>query len=203
MNILPKGSHFYWVFVDLKRALDSINHNSLWHKLPKVGFNGKLFRTLRTLYNDANLKININNQLSEPINITEGLLLGESASPILLLLYLSDLINHLNANGVRGVKILKKKKGLFLLMFADDIVILANSAMKLEMKWQTKLDPCKSYCRINGLTLNPDKTKVMPFHRSPKLTKLNKQLKWGNSTISYTKNYTYLGVPFASSGKFT
>lgn len=88
-------------------------------------------------------------------------------SPLLFILLLANIIEFFEKEGMRGF-VLSVAKSIIMLLFAADIVILAKS-------WhdaRDKLETLGKYCEVDGLELNPSKTKKVPFRRSGKLNKL-------------------------------
>lgn len=83
-----------------------------------------------------------------------------------------------------------------MLLYADDIVLLANSLLDA----QKKLDILLKYCTENSLTVNISKTKVLPFHRG-RLAR-QKPLLYAGIQLEFVSTYCYLGVIFSRSGKF-
>ena len=78
-------------------------------------------------------------------------------SPLPFSLFLNDIEVTFIQNGLEGLDIDTFK--LFMLLYADDIVIFANSAEQL----QESLNMLSDYCRRWKLTVNVSKTKVMVF----------------------------------------
>ena len=70
-------------------------------------------------------------------------------------MYINDLENELIQKGAEGIDIGMLK--LYLLLYADDIVIFSNTSEGL----QKGLDILSDYCQKWKLTVNIDKTKVM------------------------------------------
>ena len=81
----------YCAFIDLKKAFDSISRVGLWYKLIHAGIDGKLFRTIRSLYADVSLRVKCLTSLTDVFSCDIGLLQGEIMSPILFSLFLSDI----------------------------------------------------------------------------------------------------------------
>lgn len=71
-----KGKLFA-LFVDFKRAFDSIAHKLLWLKLYKLGVGSKLCKILIDLYSKANISVKGNSGTSQAIKIMKGVLQGE------------------------------------------------------------------------------------------------------------------------------
>jgi phage gpG-like protein len=79
---------------------------------------------------------------------------------------------------------------LFMLLYADDTALLAETANDL----QTQLDAFYEYCNLWKLKVNADKTKVMVFGngRLPQ----NLSFSYDNLNIVIVKNFNYLGIIF-------
>lgn len=86
---------------------------------------------------------------------------------------------------------------LFVLLYADDTVLLAESVESL----QNALNAMADYCDQYKLSLNTSKTKVMIFSRG-KIRNLP-QLTFSGSPLEVVFEYVYLGITFSYNGKFT
>jgi hypothetical protein len=72
-------------------------------------------------------------KLSSSISLTKGLMQGCEASPLLFTLYIADIVEWLKSSGISGVS-LNKLYEIHLLLFADDMVLLAPTARALQLK---------------------------------------------------------------------
>lgn len=154
------------VFIDLKRAFDSVKHGILWDKLFHLGIIGKIIRVLRQMYNNAKLTVKSKDEYTRLMDVTEGVLQGDSLSPLLFILFISDIVLYFKENGMDGIALTHELE-IIMLLFADDIVMFARS-------WhdaQNKLKILKNYCHLNGLNLNTSKTKVVPIRKTGKCKK--------------------------------
>ena len=86
-------------------------------------------------------------------------------SPFLFSMYLNDIEEHFILNGFEGIEIGMLK--LFLLLYADDIVLLAETEQGL----QKGLDLLEQYCDKWKLTVNINKKKIMVFRKGGLLRK--------------------------------
>ena len=85
---------------------------------------------------------------------------------------------------------------LFVLLYADDIVILAESKDDL----QNQLNFFSEFCHSWKLKVNIEKSKVLVFSNG----RLPKQLKCtiSGTELEIVSNFTYLGIVFSKSGSF-
>ena len=82
-------------------------------------------------------------------------------------------------------------------MYADDVVILSESAAGL----QNKLRKLENYCADWCLDVNIDKTKIIIFNKAGRL--ITSTFKFQNEVIECVKSYQYLGLYFSASGSFS
>ena len=195
-HLINKGEKLYCAFVDFTKAFDYIVRDIIWYKLIKLGINGKILNVIKSMYNNVKSKIKLNNTPSDEFNSYLGVRQGESLSPFLFAMYLNDLELELSTNGCHGIDIGTFK--IFLLLYADDIILFADSPEEL----QNKLDALKDYCFRWKLTVNTDKTKIIVFRKGGILPR-NLSFHFGDSTISIVNKFSYLGVVFSSGGSFS
>ena len=86
---------------------------------------------------------------------------------------------------------------LYLLLYADDTVILAESAAEL----QASLNAMYLYCQTWKMQVNISKTKVVIFSRS-RLNTDNMNFKYSGESLNIVKNFQYLGIIFSCKGNF-
>ena len=191
-----KRRKLYTFFVDLKQAFDSVNHSLLINKLISLGLSSKFTKTINALYSSAHARVKDANNLTEPFPILNGVLQGEILSPTLFSLFMADYPDILNNSNIPGITVGSKE--IHSLLYADDIVIVADSIINL----QKKINLTKKYFEQNLLTINLTKSKIMIFQNGGRNSKKEKWF-WGNQPIEIVKTYKYLGVHFSSSGSFT
>ena len=137
-----------------------------------------------------------NNCLSEDFTCYLGVRQGECLSPFLFSLYLNDLESEFAKNGFEGVDIGVLK--LFLLLYADDIVIFSETDKGL----QTGLDILYAYCQSWKLKVNIQKTKVMVFRKGGFLPQ-NLRFMYDGQNLEIVNKFVYLGIVFTTGGAFT
>ena len=124
-----------------------------------------------------------------------GVRQGECLSPLLFSMFLNDIEDHFILHGYHGIDISFTK--LFLLLYADDIVILADTAEEL----QNGFDILYEYCKKWRLKVNTNKTKVIIFRKSGILPR-NLNFHFDGNDIEIVKSFNYLGVVFTQGGSF-
>ena len=50
----------YCAFIDFKKAFDTVNRDTLWHKLQHIGIKDKLFSAIKGLYDKVICTVRIN-----------------------------------------------------------------------------------------------------------------------------------------------
>jgi hypothetical protein len=194
-QVLVKRRKLFGLFVDFESAFDSVPHSLLWNELGEAGVSSKLIRLLDGLYSAASVIVDKGNETSDPIRISKGVLQGDSISPLLFSLYIRNIEHHFRSKGLHGIPI-DNYSDIMILLFADDIVLMADSESDLK----NKLNCLSEYCTKLKLTVNIEKTKIVPFHK--KGLKRNMYFYYGDKKIEVVRKYKYLGIDFYSSGKF-
>lgn len=115
-----------WLLWISPESVDYINHDLLWYKLLKAGVSSMIIRVLRDLYGKANMKMKLNADETNHIEITQGVLQGDSGSLILFSIFTHD-IHFFITNG--HDKIIKKME---ILLFADDLILISNNILNLQ-----------------------------------------------------------------------
>ncbi|PSR99181.1 hypothetical protein PHLCEN_2v4184 [Hermanssonia centrifuga] len=87
-----KGQLLYTCFIDLRNAFPSVDQPTLWRKLHNWGASGPIIDWLRMLYSRMNYIIRFGGEVADSFQAFAGILIGDPASPILWILFLSDLV---------------------------------------------------------------------------------------------------------------
>lgn len=172
------------VFIDLKKAFDTVPHNILLSKLHNYGIRGNAYKLIQSYLNNRCQYVDIDGIHSD-ILINENcfsLPQGSNLGPFLFLVYINDIFS-LKLNGT-------------IILFADDAVLTYTHYDKsiLQTKLQEDIKKIHEWLLNNRLTLNADKTKYM-------LIKNNNNANVGDFKLSIDHNelervvvFKYLGV---------
>ena len=120
------------------------------------------------MYKNAKSHVSVNNILSDSFPCQVGVRQGENLSPLLFAIYLNDFKTFLSEKYIGLTRISESISNelnlylkIFCLLYADDTLVLAESAAQL----QKALNGLNMYCNKWALKVNLDKTKVIFFSR--------------------------------------
>ena len=113
----------YCIFIDFRRAFDSIAHNKLWDSLQRKGINedSKFMNFFQSMYSQLKSCVKTNNSLSRFFECSIRTRQGCLSSPIIFSLFINDLIAYLRSESDRGIFISNEIEDVMAFMFADDI----------------------------------------------------------------------------------
>ena len=149
------------VFIDLKKAFDTVNHQILLKKLEHYGIRDKALLWFSSYLTDRKQYVHLNGCNSDIKEITCGVPQGSVLGPIHFLLYINDLPN------------ISDKLKFYL--FADDTNIYLDDAnlKNLEKCMNNELKRLYEWLCINRLSLNISKTNFVIFHAINKIYRIN------------------------------
>ena len=80
-------------FIDCKKAFDSINREVMFSVLRHYGIPDKLVKAIGALYNNSKSAVMVDGNISEPFQVTTGVLQGDVLAPFLFIV-LIDYIDY-------------------------------------------------------------------------------------------------------------
>ena len=171
------------VFVDFKKAFDSISHLVLLHKLQGLGISGDLWSWIADYLTDRTQVTVINGCQSNLESIKYGVPQGSVLGPILFSLFCNDLPN-----------ICENEDGE-IFMYADDTTIYAIGKNHDVVCTALSKILCKLYdwCCDNQLTPHPGKSEFMILSRS-NFTGPLQAIKLGKACLKQVEKARCLGV---------
>jgi hypothetical protein len=176
-SFLLKKSKLYVAFVDFKKAFDSVNRNALWTVLRKNGVSGKMYRALRSIYDNVLASVREKCCYTDYFNCPRGVKQGCLLSPLLFSFFINELAVELSKTGKHGIQLIPGAIEIFLLLFADDIILLSNTIIGL----QNQLNSLKREAHRLQLTVNLEKTKILVFRKAGHLVNRENIVLWKRS----------------------
>ena len=174
--------------------------NGLWYTLSKCGIysTSKIYKIIVKTYEGVKSCVFSQNVKSNYFTSSNGVWQDENLSPILFALFINDLEGYLISKGNTCLdfkdQMCNNYVKLLVLLYADDTVLLSNSANGL----QQALNDLGRYCTEWKLKVNSSKTKVIIFSR--RKPKIMPKLVFDNKLLENVTEFKYLGVVFKSTG---
>ena len=181
-NSLDNGKFSCWIFIDLKKAFDTVNHEILLVKLEHYGIRGTAQDWFKSYLSNRKQYVSINGFNSSYLNVTCGVPQGSVLGPLLFLIYINDL------------PLASSKLAFYL--FADDTNIYyeAKSLAQLQSVVNKELKKVKLWLYVNKVSLNIEKPNFIifksPQHSSPETA----GIKLGNCFVKQAIYVKFLGV---------
>lgn len=179
-RLRDKNIDILCVFLDLKRAFETIDRDKLLKKLRTFGINGKEFNWFESYLSMRKQRTTVNSITSDPIDVDLGVPQGSILGAFLFILYINDMPTILQETLIN--------------LFADDTLIYVYGKDPIEMasKLESDLRRLSMWFSINKLKLNVDKSKLMYIHSSA--TNECPEILVNGEPLEMVKNMKYLGV---------
>lgn len=177
---IENGEIVIAVFLDLKRAFETISGDIMAIKLENIGIVGEELNWFKSYMNNRKQKVNYNNKFSNVNDIPIGLPQGTQLSVILFLLYINDIAKATDFGKIY--------------LFADDtVLVVRNRDIDTAIK-QTNHDLGNVYnwLNLNKLKLNTNKTEYMAISKKKLIIDQNCII-IGNEAIKRVEHVKYLG----------
>eukprot|EP00775_Hariotina_reticulata_P001794 gene1794-biopygen3235 len=187
---LQPGQRLYVCFVDFRKAYDLIRRDLLMERLAAIGVSGNMLHAIMQMYWHAPMQPKLRNQVASPFASTRGVKQGDPLSPLLFGLFI-DQLEHWLAVHVPAVGVQLGPTLLQLLLYADDLALVASSPADL----QQLLDSLAEFCQQYAMEVNVRKTEVVEFRR-PRTRPTDWQWTFEGHVLPVSQQFRYLGVVF-------
>lgn len=172
------------LFIDLKKAFDTIDHRILLRKLEYYGIRGVANELFKSYLSGRMQYVSINGATSMQRDTSVGVPQGSNVGPLLFLLYINDLANLRLHGNPR--------------LFADDTSLSYRNARPDVIIQQMKKDLMilQEYFAENMLSMNLSKTKFMLCHSLQLKIPQHMDLVINSIKIDKVTSFKYLGLTF-------
>ncbi len=172
------------IFLDLKKAFDTVDHKILLEKLRKYGIREHSGDWFESYLKNRKQYCAANGYESRPRTVACGIPQGSCLGPLLFIIYLNDFEKCLKVS----------KAG----MYADDthMTLTSTNVEELVQKAQEELTNISDYMRVKKLSANPQKTEYMIIGHPRRTNKvdIHETLRINGSDIKRVKKTKSLGV---------
>ncbi len=186
--------HLYCCFVDLKGAYDNVPRDLLWQTLASLGIHGNILASIKGMYANSSLAIKIGGKRGELHTSQLGVKQGCPLSPTLFGLYMDALHTHLLHTVPAAGPRLSTGLRVPVLMYADDIVLMATTPQGL----QQLIDATYQLCRWKKMQISAEKTAVVVFGSTRRKAPIVHSWTCGGMPLQQRDSYKYLGLLFTS-----
>ena len=181
---IDRGNVNAVVFLDLKKAFDTVDHGVLLGKLSLYGIQESAYDWFKSYLNNCTQKCVVNGSLSKVCSLGCGVPQGTILGPLLFLIYINDLPNCLSFCQPR--------------MYADNTHTTYASAdlHSMQSSLNRDLSNIHKWLLCNKLTLNSTKTEFMLIGSRQKLSTLSESLELSidNIPIKQVSTTKTLGI---------
>ncbi|MDR3741936.1 MAG: reverse transcriptase family protein [Terracidiphilus sp.] len=190
-----RGWRTFACFLDIKKAYDTVWHKGLRLRLLQSGVRGAMYRAICSLYAacESCLRLGGEAGYTDFFLIEAGVRQGCILSPLLYSIFINGLALELKASGLGALIDRDGKHKLCVLLYADDIVLLGETAAEL----QALLHIVGAYARRWRFLFNHTKSGGMRFNRSGAGLPTSAIMLDG-TPIPWVRCYRYLGVELSN-----
>lgn len=180
---MDKGENCVGIFLDLRKAFDTVNHEILLAKLQHIGIRGLAHKWFTSYFKDRRQCVKLGNYVSEDLHISYGVPQGSLVGPLCFLLYLNDLPNVVTKFNATSI------------MFADDtsIFFTGPDVNSIVQATNNAMSDISNWLRANKLSLNVSKTKAILFSRKRNIDQIA-SIKINDRNIQWVDNTSFLGI---------
>ncbi len=171
------------VYLDLHKAVDTVDPEIMLLKLSWVGVRGAALEWFSNYLNERMQKVSNKGVLSDALPKSNGMPQGSILGPLLFILFINDLPKCITNCTIS--------------LYADDTVLLFSAKISEEIRVniQEDLDRAIKLFKENRLHLNVKKTKWSLLGTYQKINKaVDITINVGNSPLEQVSEYKYLGM---------
>lgn len=181
LSAKDQKSNVIGLFLDLRKAFDTVNHKILLHKLDKYGIRGHANKWFASYLTNRKQVVKINSYYSNEVTLEHGVPQGSILGPLLFLIFINDLPVSLSPFKT--------------ILYADDTNVIFTNKHIMQLKAEISKTNLNLFNWFNHskLFLNSDKTFFINFS-SHTDNDNSLEVSIGNSKISEIDKIKFLGI---------
>ena len=182
-NRLDKKEWVDVIYLDFKKAFDSVPHVRLLRKLEALGVRGEILRWIREWLRNRKQRVTLEGVESEWENVISGVPQGSVLGPVLFAIYIEDIDEGVCSR---------------MLKFADDTKVIGKSVTEEDVRvLREDLERLREWSEKWQMGFNVDKCKVMYMGKGNSKA----EYKLGNKVLEECNEEKDLGVVISRNGK--
>ncbi|GBG16304.1 Retrovirus-related Pol polyprotein from type-1 retrotransposable element R2, partial [Hondaea fermentalgiana] len=183
------------LFIDVKKAYDSVPHGALFFKLAKAGVRGPILAFVKALYAGSKMRVRTGYDpaiLSPVAHLRRGLRQGCPLSPTLFNVFINDIFDGHEDLGVLARYHWRGTDGLRIpgLLFADDLVSFIEDAAGI----RPAVERLETWLNDNELQVGHHKCGFLKMGRVPGFEEAVAAAPLQGAAVPIVESYTYLGL---------
>ena len=181
-----KGEHTSCVFVDYKKAFETLDHDILLRKFAKFDFDRDSINLMQSYFRNRRHMVKCSDFCSKEVAVKYGVPQGSVLGPLCFILYVNYLIDCITQNTQAKV-----------IMYADDTVLLVKNEIPSAATelMQKVIDNVSEWCQVNKMTVNAKKTHMLVLRNKDCLEEAESlSVNFDGTSLSNVVSYKYLGV---------
>ena len=188
-----RGLPTFATFVDVRKAYDTVWREKAYVEMHEHGIKGKLWRQLQAMHSGLTRRVMHPLGFTEPFEVQRGVAQGAVESPWVYSIFIDGMARALKRAGL-GIMVAGRRVPL--LMYADDVILMASSPRELEAMNAVVTE----FARRNRFEYNGKKSGVMVFNATPTIRDIVKNTRWelSGKVVKVVNEYTYLGTTTTS-----
>ena len=184
----------FGIFLDIKKAFDSVWHNGLIFKMINCNIPSQLILLTKSYLSDRKFYVSTNNTNSNVRNMVAGVPQGSVLGPLLYVFFMHDIP-------------IPSSPQTKLQIYADDtaIFITSYSAYQCSIRLQAYLNTLMDYYKNWNICINPTKTQLVHFYPTSRYQNKLKSavpITINGHSIEIVRSAKYLGITLTNNLKF-